>query len=108
MSPDKRHYKCYDEEECFAAIRGKNKYLVPWGRPPHISAQSAVSVTTLALLRSYTAKAKSIRSLCALKARSIMSGIVSDMNELHEFPYCIWHPDIAIEATYRELARRYP
>ncbi|KAJ5494690.1 hypothetical protein N7463_010777 [Penicillium fimorum] len=25
-----------------------------------------------------------------------------------EFPYCIWHPDTASEATYRELAKRYP
>lgn len=24
-----------------------------------------------------------------------------------EFPYCIWHPEVASEATYRELARRY-
>lgn len=44
----------------------------------------------------------------ALNARSIMSGTIPDMNEPHEFPHCIWHPDIASEATYRELAQRYP
>ena len=44
----------------------------------------------------------------ALNARSIMSGTIPNMNEPHEFPYCIWHPDIASEATYRELAQRYP
>lgn len=29
MSLDERHYKWYDEEKCFAAIRDKNKHLVP-------------------------------------------------------------------------------
>jgi hypothetical protein len=44
----------------------------------------------------------------ALNARSIMSNIIPDMVEPQEFPYCIWHPDIASEDTYRSLARRYP
>ncbi|KAJ5437024.1 hypothetical protein N7445_007909 [Penicillium cf. griseofulvum] len=46
----------------------------------------------------------------ALNARSIMSNEIPDMNPEYpeEFPYCIWHPNIASVATYRELAKRYP
>jgi hypothetical protein len=44
----------------------------------------------------------------ALNARSIMSNIIPDIAKPNETPYCIWHPDIATEDTYRELASRYP
>ncbi|KZF19540.1 MATE efflux family protein [Xylona heveae TC161] len=44
----------------------------------------------------------------ALNARSIMSNSIPDMNHPDDFPYCIWHPEVATEATYRELAHRYP
>lgn len=43
----------------------------------------------------------------ALNARSIMSNVIPDMTAPGEFPYCIWHPHLAAEATYRELAHRY-
>jgi hypothetical protein len=43
----------------------------------------------------------------ALNARSIMSNEIPEMNA-DELPYCIWYPEVASEATYRELARRYP
>jgi len=44
----------------------------------------------------------------AFNARSIMSNIIPDMAEHNEMPYCIWHPDIASEDTYRSLAAKYP
>ncbi|KAJ5256936.1 hypothetical protein N7478_013040 [Penicillium angulare] len=46
----------------------------------------------------------------ALNAREIMSNQIPEMDPKcpEEFPYCIWHPETASEATYRELAQRYP
>ncbi|KAF6839929.1 hypothetical protein CPLU01_01526 [Colletotrichum plurivorum] len=44
----------------------------------------------------------------ARNARLIMSNIVPDMETDDTKPYCIWHPDLASEDTYREVARRYP
>lgn len=43
-----------------------------------------------------------------LNARNIMSDNVPLMTEEVEFPYCIWHPQAATEATNRELVRRSP
>jgi hypothetical protein len=45
---------------------------------------------------------------CALNARSIMSNQIPLMSSESEFPYCIWHPQVAAEATSHELARKYP
>ncbi|OJJ08845.1 hypothetical protein ASPVEDRAFT_418764 [Aspergillus versicolor CBS 583.65] len=44
----------------------------------------------------------------ALNARSIMSNIIPDMTAHDDMPYCIWHPDVAAEETYRKLAAQYP
>jgi hypothetical protein len=47
----------------------------------------------------------------ALNARAIMSNRVPDMDPSRnsdEHPYCIWHPDIALEDTCRKLVLRYP
>ncbi|KAL4903809.1 hypothetical protein BDW74DRAFT_185903 [Aspergillus multicolor] len=44
----------------------------------------------------------------ALHARSIMSNIVPDFNSADDMPYCIWHPEVATEDTYRKLSARYP
>ncbi|KAJ4015507.1 hypothetical protein NW752_006967 [Fusarium irregulare] len=37
-----------------------------------------------------------------------MSNQVPDQMEEDEQPYCIWHPDIATEETYRALALKFP
>lgn len=44
----------------------------------------------------------------ALNARRIMSNEIPEMTHPEDFPYCIWHPEVASEVTYCELARRYP
>jgi hypothetical protein len=44
----------------------------------------------------------------ARNARLIMSNLVPDIGSPDFYPYCIWHPDLALEETYREVARRYP
>lgn len=46
----------------------------------------------------------------AINARTIMSNQIPDMDlatHPEEAPYCIWHPDVASEDTYRKLATRY-
>lgn len=44
----------------------------------------------------------------ALNARSIMSNVIPEMSNPNDVPYCIWHPDLATESTYRSLASKYP
>ncbi|KAK3938334.1 hypothetical protein QBC46DRAFT_441086 [Diplogelasinospora grovesii] len=48
----------------------------------------------------------------ALNARAIMSNRIPDMSPDSDFagdmPYCIWHPEVATEDTYRRLVQRYP
>ncbi|KAL0937629.1 uncharacterized protein CTRU02_207360 [Colletotrichum truncatum] len=44
----------------------------------------------------------------ARNARLIMSNTIPEMVSENTKPYCIWHPDLATEGTYRELAHRYP
>ncbi|KAI1058764.1 hypothetical protein LB507_004123 [Fusarium sp. FIESC RH6] len=44
----------------------------------------------------------------ACNARLIMSNQVPDQMEEEQQPYCIWHPDLATEDTYRTLALKFP
>lgn len=44
----------------------------------------------------------------ACNARLIMSNQVPNQMSESEQPYCIWHPDIATEETYRALALKFP
>ncbi|KAH7179064.1 uncharacterized protein B0J16DRAFT_346235 [Fusarium flagelliforme] len=44
----------------------------------------------------------------ACNARLIMSNQVPDKMDESEEPYCIWHPDLATEDTYRALALKFP
>lgn len=44
----------------------------------------------------------------ALNASDIMIGIIPEMNQREDIPYCIWHPDILSEETLRALVQRYP
>lgn len=45
----------------------------------------------------------------ALNARKIMSNVVPDgLDDAQHVPYCIWHPQLASEKTYHEIAERHP
>ncbi|RBR18573.1 uncharacterized protein FIESC28_06028 [Fusarium coffeatum] len=44
----------------------------------------------------------------ARNARRIMSDDIPERMAAEEQPYCIWHPDIATEETYRSLASKHP
>ncbi|KAF1810659.1 hypothetical protein P152DRAFT_400722, partial [Eremomyces bilateralis CBS 781.70] len=44
----------------------------------------------------------------ALNARKIMSSMILTMENPDEQSYCIWHPEVAEQKTYRERALKYP
>jgi hypothetical protein len=44
----------------------------------------------------------------ALNARAIMSNKIPSMPEARDRPYCIWHPEVASQDTYRKLWQQYP
>lgn len=44
----------------------------------------------------------------ALNAREIMSDHIPDISSESDTPYCIWHPNVASEETYRQLVLKYP
>lgn len=97
--------KWYQPAECDLAIKGK---LVP---------QALGDATTQACvvrgIRHHPDYAANLRGTLpiftrALNARDIMSDIIPEMKTPEEFPYCIWHPVVAKEDTYRVLAQRHP
>ncbi|KAH0363046.1 hypothetical protein KCU65_g7674, partial [Aureobasidium melanogenum] len=95
----------YDEKACEAAIRGE--------KIPHAL---GLPLTRLCVVRGirynygYGAELRGVlpQFTRALNARSIMSDHIPDMESEDDFPYCIWYPEVASEATYRELVRKYP
>ncbi|QGI84466.1 hypothetical protein CEK26_011183 [Fusarium fujikuroi] len=44
----------------------------------------------------------------ARNARRIMSNDIPERMTAEEQPYCIWHPEMATEDTYRSLASKFP
>ncbi|CAN8106079.1 unnamed protein product [Discula destructiva] len=52
--------------------------------------------------------ASDIKLARARNARLIMSNEIPDRHGPEAKPYCIWHPQVASETTYRGLALRYP
>jgi len=97
-----------DMDSCVAAMRGER---VPWaiGNPLmqfclvrgiryHAGFGAEVRLATPVLARAWN-------------ARRIMSNnvpAVEDMSDPDHVPYCIWHPDVASESTYRTLVQRFP
>jgi hypothetical protein len=107
----------YDYDQCIAALNGTKI-------PDDLSCTTARCAVVRGLRCSYDfAMNPDMIALCtsnparypelvrARNARLIMSNIVPDGLDGLEYnarPYCIWHPDIAGEDTYRQLAHRYP
>lgn len=99
------HLYTYSEAACRAAIRGER---VPY--------ELGLPVTRLCFIRGLRycdGFGEELRGMHptftrALNARSIMSNRIPDIKNNDEIPYCIWYPQTASEATYRELAHRYP
>ncbi len=101
----------YTRNECVAALRGvrlpSDVATAPWD----------VKLCVLHGIRYHPAFAAEIRPHLAglpveftrvVNARTIMSNEIPDMEGPDQIPYCIWHPDVALEATYRMLVQRYP
>ncbi|BCS26790.1 uncharacterized protein APUU_51501S [Aspergillus puulaauensis] len=95
----------YNEDDCRLAVRGQ---LIP-----KALGEDTTQLCVVRGIRYHAGYATELRGLLpiftrALNARDIMSNKVPDMSGPDEFPYCIWHPETASEATYRALALRYP
>ncbi|KAI1174726.1 hypothetical protein F4777DRAFT_599215 [Nemania sp. FL0916] len=98
------------ENDCCAAMRGQTippditdevvQASLIRGIRLHYEFAISNEVTDLASHNARIARARN--------ARMIMSNHIPGDMAQNEMPYCIWHPDFATEATYRELARRYP
>jgi hypothetical protein len=104
---ERLNIKEYSAADCLASIRGE--------RLPRAMGFSLTRHCVVRGIRYHHGFGQELRGIRdeftrALNARSIMSNIIPDMNpdRPEQFPYCIWHPDVASEDTYRELARRYP
>ncbi|KUJ20369.1 uncharacterized protein LY89DRAFT_682112 [Mollisia scopiformis] len=96
----------YTVDACRAAIRGE---MVPVALGLELS-----RLCVIRGMRYHTGFAKELHGTLpeftrALNARAIMSNTIPDMDgSLEETPYCIWHPEVASESTYRCLVQRYP
>lgn len=96
--------------DCFAAMRGEK---VPQNTDSLVARSSLIRGIRL---HYDFATSRAINDLCdgdaqlarARNARLIMSNQVPDQMAEEERPYCIWHPHLALEDTYRQLARQYP
>lgn len=95
----------YDRNACKAAIYGE--------RIPHALGLPLTRNCVVRGIRYHDGFGEELRGVLpmftrALNARSIMSDHIPAMDSEVEFPYCIWYPQVASEATYRELVRKYP
>ncbi|KAK8135028.1 hypothetical protein PG984_007040 [Apiospora sp. TS-2023a] len=96
--------------DCFAAIKGEKapqdtdspvaKASLIRGIRLHYNFATSSAVTKLCDQDAQIARARN--------ARMIMSNEVPEQMAETERPYCIWHPDLASEETYRQLAGQYP
>jgi hypothetical protein len=56
-----------------------------------------------------TSRSSYLEIVRAYNARLIMSNVLPDgLEEANKQPYCICHPDLATEETYRQVATRHP
>lgn len=106
----------YSRPDCRAALRGTTSL-------PQNLGNDVVRLALVAGIRRSVGLARlpELADLCAhggaqdvfaraRNARLIMSGEVParDMMGEGRLPYCIWHPDVATEDTYRTVATQYP
>lgn len=95
----------YDRNACKAAIHGE--------KIPHALGLPLTRHCVVRGIRYHHGFGEELRGTLpkftrALNARSIMSNHIPVINNDKEFPYYIWHPEVASEATYRELVHKYP
>ena len=98
------HVQRYNERDCAAAICG-------FAIPPKLG-NDVAKLCTVRGIRYCPGFATELSGALplftrALNARSIMSNCVPDMSQPDDFPYCIWHPETAVEDTDRYPWMRY-
>lgn len=71
---------------------------------------SYASLTAVAAICTGTVDSRDAVFARTYYARLIMDNNVPEMdnNKPETLPYCIWYPNVASEATYRQLAQQYP
>ncbi|KAJ6188658.1 hypothetical protein N7519_003566 [Penicillium mononematosum] len=95
----------YNIDDCNAAIRGQK-----------IPGALGLKVQRFAVIRGirhHDGFAHELRGVApeftrALNARAIMSGVIPEINDSPEIPYCIWYPEPPSQETLRNLVKRYP
>lgn len=105
----------YNAQACLSALRGNSlpsnlgndvvRLCVLSGIRHHASFASSPDVTELCHMDGQEIFAR------ARNARLIMSGRIPSAEQMYKeevFPYCIWHPKVASEDTYRQLSAKFP
>lgn len=95
----------YNKDDCNSAIRGQK-----------IPASLGLPVQRLAVIRGirhHDGFADELRGVLpeftrALNARAIMSGVIPEIKDSSEEPYCIWYPEPPPQEALRQLVKRYP
>ncbi|KAJ5551689.1 hypothetical protein N7535_000367 [Penicillium sp. DV-2018c] len=95
----------YNRDDCNAAIGGQK-----------IPGALGLKVQRFAVIRGirhHDGFAHELRGVApeftrALNARAIMGGVIPEMNDPAEIPYCIWYPEAPPQETLRDLVKRYP
>ncbi|KAM7195819.1 hypothetical protein V8F33_006468 [Rhypophila sp. PSN 637] len=94
-----------NRDACVAAMRGL--------RVPHELGSPLMQYCLIRGMRYHEGFGEELRLATpafsrAWNARRIMSNTIPDITDPEHIPYCIWHPDVANETTYRDLVQRYP
>lgn len=94
-----------DRNSCIAAMRGE--------RVPSALGSPLMQFCLIRGIRHHSGFGDEVRSatpalMRAWNARRIMSDAIPDIADSDHVPYCIWHPQVASESTYRTLVQRYP
>ncbi|KAJ5159362.1 uncharacterized protein N7482_006366 [Penicillium canariense] len=95
----------YNEDDCNGAIRGQK---IPGGLGLKVQRFAVIRG-----IRHHDGFAHELRGVApeftrALNARAIMSGVIPEINDSSEIPYCIWYPEPPPQETLRNLVKRYP
>ncbi|CAI7588088.1 unnamed protein product [Penicillium viridicatum] len=95
----------YNRDDCNAAIRGQ--------KTPRGLGLKVQRFAVIRGIRHHDGFAHELRGVApeftrALNARAIMSGVIPEIKDSSEVPYCIWYPEPPSQETLRNLVKRYP
>lgn len=101
---DRLNIKKFSREDATAAVKGE--------RIPDALGLPLLRLCTIRGIRYHDGFGHELRGVTdeftrALNARAIMSNRVPEIKDEQEIPYCIWHPEVATEETYRRVVQKY-